>query len=596
MKLSEIPKIIHTIPYYKKEQLGWYFFTRIRKILPIRLWFNKANIPLMKMDKERLKRYQQYAKLWAEVEENIHPILDKILKGAVMYAGETIPLECLLQKQNISISPLAMYGIHSFEFLWHLCLAYLQSPNNKYAEFAKLWIKDWIKSNPIGKTVGWDPYPTSYRIRYWCLAIYLWKWNDKEILDSLAIQTKWLSKSIEYHLKANHVIQNLAGIIISSATFFPELLPKFLNELEKEVKEQILEDGGHYERCPMYHLHVLIDLLMVMAVLNNPPEYLKGAVSKMTCFLQNMTLSDGEIPLFGDSTFGHFPQPKKILTVALKYNAPSISPELQNARTSFPLTGYYLIKPNHSKPMVELVIRAGAFGPDYQLAHAHCDQLSYELLIQGQRVIVDSGIHGYAKSPYREFQRSTRAHNTVYVTGEEQLEYWGTFRVARRGKSEVLYWEEYNGEPLFVGRFKYYTGTSHTRLLYMLRGQGMLCWDWIHTKNNRTVESLIHLHPNLIPEFTNSFLLINHDKINLCIHPIGQETIEILSGIRDPMQGWYSEQFGNAVPNSVLVLKKKVKDKNISMGYWISFNADKTNIPKGAIKQWVEDIGKKINI
>ena len=50
----------------------------------------------------------------------------------------------------------------------------------------------WIKANPTGKGVGWDPYPTSLRIVNWV------KWSLKKntlseiCLNSLAIQTRWL--------------------------------------------------------------------------------------------------------------------------------------------------------------------------------------------------------------------------------------------------------------------------------------------------------------------------------------------------------------------------------------------------------------------
>ena len=36
---------------------------------------------------------------------------------------------------------------------------------------------------------------------------------------------------------------------------------------------------------------------------------------------------------------------------------------------------------------------AGDIGPDYQPGHAHGDMLSFELSLNGHRVIVDSGVH-----------------------------------------------------------------------------------------------------------------------------------------------------------------------------------------------------------
>ena len=42
----------------------------------------------------------------------------------------------------------------------------------------------------------------------------------------------------------------------------PELwLSKGLNIIKNELSEQILDDGGHFERSPMYHALLLEDLL-----------------------------------------------------------------------------------------------------------------------------------------------------------------------------------------------------------------------------------------------------------------------------------------------------------------------------------------------
>ncbi|MBK6451783.1 MAG: heparinase II/III-family protein [Proteobacteria bacterium] len=93
----------------------------------------------------------------------------------------------------------------------------------------------------------------------------------------------------------------------------------------------------------------------------------------------------------------------------------------------------------------------GPIGPDYQPGHAHCDTLSFELCVDGQRVVVDSGVHDYDVGPQRAYDRSTGAHNTVMVDGVEQSEIWG-FRVARRARplfAELSEWS--NGELRFQG-------------------------------------------------------------------------------------------------------------------------------------------------
>lgn len=594
MKISSLIKIVRTVWYYKPEQLGWYVYYRLRKHLPVRLWFGEGSLPQLRINTECLSSYLKYARDWALVQGNLTPRAETILAGSIEYAGEQIKLEYLFQNEMTKLSPLARYGLHSFDFLWDLCLSYLQHPDSRYSDFAKSCIYEWIQKNPTGTPVSWEPYPTSYRIRNWILAIHLWQWDDKEILDSLVVQTKWLYKSIEYHLRANHVIQNLCGLIISSALLIPDYQPKLLKKLEKELNEQILDDGGHYERCPMYHLHVLLDLLPVVAFFEQVPEFLMTAVKKMVYFLEHLTMTDGDIPLFGDSVHGHFPPAKEILQVAKKYIVLNEQTLCEKA-LCFPQSGYYLFKNLNNTLPFELVIRAGEAGPSYQLAHAHCDQLSYELLINGARVIVDSGIHGYAGSEFRHFQRSTRAHNTIYIEGEEQLEYWGTFRVARRGKTEVLLWEPFEEGQLFVGKYLYFTGSQHLRIFYILSNQGILCWDWVKPSKKKVIYNLIHFHPSFEAKISNSFAFLQCDKIKLQVIPIENEKIETVSGCHSPMQGWYSERFSEVLPNHTVILKKTSSENTeIKSGYWISFNGEEIRYSKGIIQQWVEKIERKI--
>jgi hypothetical protein len=74
---------------------------------------------------------------------------------------------------------------------------------------------------------------------------------------------------------------------------------------------------------------------------------------------------------------------------------------------------------------------AGEIAPDYMPGHGHCDGLSFEVSVDQHPVFVNSGTGQYQGS-LRGYFRSTRAHNTVVIEGEEQSECWGEHRVAKR--------------------------------------------------------------------------------------------------------------------------------------------------------------------
>ena len=101
-----------------------------------------------------------------------------------------------------------IYNVHYFEYI--LCQNKKPSKN-----FEQNIILDWIKKNPIGKTIGWDSYPTSLRIVNWIKWMLNENIYDKRILDSLSIQSNWLFSRIEWHLLANHLFVNAKALIFS---------------------------------------------------------------------------------------------------------------------------------------------------------------------------------------------------------------------------------------------------------------------------------------------------------------------------------------------------------------------------------------------
>ncbi len=154
------------------------------------------------------------------------------------------------------------YNLHYFD--------YLQDDGRTLESRAKL-VSNWIANNPMGAEDAWEPYTVSLRVVNWI------KWFlrdntktvlEKEWLQSLYIQAAWLEKNIEYHLLANHYLKNAKALVFAGAFFdgvdADRWLRKGLKILHRELLEQILPDGGHCERSPMYHCLVVEDLLDVL--------------------------------------------------------------------------------------------------------------------------------------------------------------------------------------------------------------------------------------------------------------------------------------------------------------------------------------------
>jgi len=85
---------------------------------------------------------------------------------------------------------------------------------------------------------------------------------------------------------------------------------------------------------------------------------------------------------------------------------------------SYPDFGVYIYRIDR----VYLLIRCGTIGQNGFGGHAHNDQLSFELWVDGLPIIVDPGTCIYTANPsLRNEMRSTKMHNTVHCYDGDQF-------------------------------------------------------------------------------------------------------------------------------------------------------------------------------
>ena len=222
-----------------------------------------------------------------------------------------------------------------------------------------------------------------------------------------------------------------------AAIFFQDeaVLNKALIAFKIECKEEILSDGMHFELSPMYHKIIFEGMLRVAVALRGAGRQDKEIESYLQPMLNvAFSFEDGldRVPLFNDC--GN--------NVAKSLDALLITAEQQFGlkpifRGRLEASGFYIFEKNIGGHIWKLVVDAGQPGPKYIPGHAHCDAMSYELFCDGKPVVVNCGTYAY-QSKERSFFRSTAAHNTVMITGTEQSQCWGIFRLAKRSSTRVL--------------------------------------------------------------------------------------------------------------------------------------------------------------
>jgi uncharacterized heparinase superfamily protein len=301
-------------------------------------------------------------------------------------------------------------------------------------------IRDLYENLWIGK-LRLEPYPASLRIMN--VIRFLSKSHltsdVKQTVPFLKAEINYLSKNLEYHLLGNHLLENGFALLMGGYFFNVEKWKKKAEKLlMKELDEQILPDGAHFELSPMYHQIIFFRVLEACQYLDKKSLFyliIKNHGSKMLSWLGNISFKDGSIPHFNDSTFNIALSSGELKNIAFHIGLKSAD------NLKLKESGYRKIEVNS----LELVADVHGISPAYQPGHAHADTFSFCLNQSNVPIVVDQGISTYEISPRRDLERATSSHNTITVNWKNSSEVWAGFRVGKRAKVSSI--EE--GEDFF---------------------------------------------------------------------------------------------------------------------------------------------------
>lgn len=425
------------------------------------------------------------------------------------------------------------------------------------SEWHEAWIGRWIADNPPPSGAGWEPYCLSLRIVNWCR----FAWRGGRLSDlaihSLAVQARALADQLEFHLLGNHLFENAKALVFAGLFFEGSeantWLQTGLRYLVRELDEQILEDGGHFERSPMYHNIILTDILELIEALRLFPgraplsvtEKLRQTASLMLDWAGAMAHDDGGPSFFNDSALGIAPDIPALQSMAGTLDIHSSGIEGRPVVIDLAASGYFRAR---CGPAL-LIADVGEVGPDYLPGHAHADTLSCELSLGGHRLLVNTGTSTYDIGTDRLSQRGTAAHNTVVVDGENSSEVWSSFRVARRARvtergmdqvdRQAIFWGAHDGYRRLGGRL------VHSRRWTLTSGD-LLVEDEL-SGTRRTAAAYWRFHPDVTLH---------------CMSPVafegqaGRHTfrIEIAGGEGSIMGGRWAPRFGETKENIALLI------------------------------------------
>lgn len=526
---------LHTIRYLRPSQIFW----RVWRSIPTFRQPDRGPAPPLRQSHQSLVAFPR--------------------KRRSMIAADTFRF--LNQEHGLAMA--ADWNNPQWEALWRYNLHYFDDlcaeGAGERSDWHRALIARWITENPVGQGCGWDPYPTSLRIVNWI------KWAlsggalNEEARRSLAVQARALAAHIEWQLLGNHVFANAEALVFAGCFFdgteAQGWLRKGLKILAAQLGEQVLGDGGHFERSPMYHAILLEDVLDLISlsrsyagvIPQSTVAALWEAAGKMLRWARTMTHPDGGIGFFNDAAFGIAAPYSELSSYAERLEMES--PRIELGRlTSLEPSGYI----RFAQGPLTVLFDVGPVGPDYLPGHAHADTLSFELSWGQQRVICNSGTSRYGRSAIRHWERSTAAHNTLEIDGENSSEVWDGFRVARRAYPASLMCTE-EAEALRVscahdGYARLPGRPTHRRTLEIV-GNEVRWADTVEGTGEHRAVGRIPLHPNVkarrLSEAQWQLELLSGKKLVLTIETAGVRL--------DEERGRYSPEFGLSQERIVLV-------------------------------------------
>ena len=365
----------------------------------------------------------------------------------------------------------------------------------------------WIESHGRWSRIAWRPDVLGRRLQAWVShADFLTHESPvgftPRFHESLRFQLRHLQRAATRAPAGAATIDALAGLANAEIAYQhrTRYRVKALNLLDKALELQILPDGGHFERNPMVHHHVLRTLVGLRAALQSaklePSVPLQTAIDRMAPMLRFYRHGDGSLALFNGGLEDRRDDIDATLAAANARGRP---------HSSASHSAYERLSAGRTLVLMD-VGGPPPSGVD-SLAHAGC--LAFEASHGGERLIVNCGASLDPSGDWHRSMRATAAHSTVTIadTNSAQLKKNGTIGrrptdlIASRSEDEF-------GNHLVETSHDGYAGAlgfrHHRRIVLDPTGEQLAGEDWLTESDSKTRQASeqrftarFHLHPSI---------------------------------------------------------------------------------------------------
>ncbi len=505
--------------------------------------------------------------------------------------------------------------------LW-LGEAYLFTKDKKYADEIVFQIENWIDENPLMYSINWCcAMDVSIRAINWMYAVNM-------IMESPSVSDNFikilyrslfehgffiynnLEKGIPY--SNNHYASDLVGLLFLSQIFPQNKYSKkwwnfALPEFYKEVREQVLPSGVHFEKSISYHRLMTelfaYSLLLLKRIDEYVPIDVEYRIKSMFDFVAHYTKPNGLTPMISDNDDGRFLPFYKydlrdhrylLSLAALLYEQPEYKYHTNkcvidnyflygedsyvkyyqiNSTVQMPLSSYHQdagFAILRSEDVYLFVVNGGLGKYDNPTfkplgIHTHADLLSFELAIGENDVLIDPGAYIYTANPKANIEfRSTKKHNTIVIDGRNQYNLYekNVFVGSNFPFPQYLFIDKHNDYEICIGKYQMMIENGqkleHQRTFYLYSNTSLLkIEDQIKIAGNHEMEMFFHFAPEMnIYLHDNCIFTIYNDAID--VEMINECTYKLKMNIQDDT---VSPSYGKLNQSKTLIVQSEFVDE-----------------------------------
>jgi hypothetical protein len=496
-----------------------------------------------------------------------------------------------------------------------LALACRLTGDPRYAEECFAQWDHWQRENPYLRGINWaSSLELAFRAWSWIWMIRLLAGSQAmtgrrlgNLTAALAQHADFIAANLSTYYSPNTHLLGEGFALFVIGLLFPELRHSETHRetgriiLLEEITKQVRDDGSHAEQSTYYHRYAT-DFFLCAAILADRndcpfPNTYREALGRMIDFMMHSAWPNGSHPMIGDADGGRLMpfgvrdpnDHRSTLSTAAVYfergdlreragqfseetlwllgpravaQFQKLSPNTP-AETSrvFPQSGFVVMRGDWQSDSNMLAFDAGPQGMG-SCGHGHADALSVVCSAQGTNWVVDPGTFVYtASKEWRDYFRSTQAHNTLVVDGQGQAQLGGPFKwltpcQARLESSSTLPNLDY-ACGVHEGYKRLAEPVVHRRRVVFVKPDRWFLLDDLIGTGNHSLEFFFHFSSEVelrIEEHT-CWATTNDGRFLIIADP--RLSLDSGRGEKGSVHGWYSQDYGHREPAPVFAGKAR---------------------------------------